>query len=170
MIKKITIGIILFFSVTNIFAQEEHVFWKHNVKQIDADIYEISMTALIDDGWHIYDTLRTELGPNPTIVNFDVLPDKHNKLGAVKVGETEVIGNLSKMYDDVFMMEIGYYENSVTFVRKFKLTDKTASVKVRAEWMSCDYQNCFPLSDTEMIISLPGSVAAKTAKRSNSKR
>lgn len=156
MMKKIILWTLLLFSTLSVSAQEQHVFWKHDViPTTEKDVYEIKVTAYIDSSCHIYDTLRTELGPNATIVNFDVLPGKHGKTGAVKEGDMQVVGDLHKIYDDIFMMEIGYYEDSVSFIQKFRLDDKKASVKIYAEWMVCNDMNCSPLLDREVTVNLP---------------
>ena len=84
-------------------AQTRHVQWTYESKEISEDLYEISITAVPDFGWHIYDTLKTEFGPTATSVNFD------ESAGAETVGKLEIDGKLHKFYDDAFMMEVGYF-------------------------------------------------------------
>lgn len=138
----------------SMFAQEQHVKWKTSVNKIDESLYEIVVTAKIDSTWHIYDTTRTEFGPNATIIDFDIVSGKKG-YGAEKVGEMKVSEVPVKYYDDIFMMEVGYYEESVSFTQQFRLLDKRADIQVYVEWMACDDNNCLPLADTEFEIALP---------------
>ncbi len=58
----------------------------------------------------------------PTSLSVDKLK------GATKVGGSfkAVNSKLKKSYDEIFQMEVGYYENEATFVQRFKVTDKAA--------------------------------------------
>ena len=137
-------------SLLSLGAQEQHAHWKTDVEQLGKKLYRVSVTAVIDSTWHIYDTVRTEFGPPATIVEFNVDGKR-----AEKVGEMTVTGNPHKYYDDIFMMEIGYYEDSVVFSQDFKLKKKDAQVNIYTEWMACDDNNCLPLADQEMTVALP---------------
>lgn len=117
-------------------AQTRHVQWTYESKEISEDLYEISITAVPDFGWHIYDTLKTEFGPTATSVNFD------ESAGAETVGNLEIDGKLHKFYDDAFMMEVGYFEGNVTFRQKVRLPAGEGSVSAQLEWMSCNNTNC----------------------------
>ena len=132
-----------------------HVDWSHEVRQTGKSLYEITLTADIDSSWHIYDTLRSDYGPNATVVEFSVAPSPDSTFGAVMEGEMAVTGKPVRYYDDIYGMEIGYYEDKVTFSQVFRLTDDSAVVKVFAEWMACDDSNCLPLYDKEILIGLP---------------
>ncbi len=144
---------VMLFSVA-MFAQEQHAHWKTRVIDLGDNLYSISAIAQIDSTWHIYDTLRTDFGPNATIVTFDVVhPD--GKVQAEKVGDMAVIGTSHKYYDEIFMMEVGYYEDSVVFSQNFRLLDEEALVHVYVEWMACDDNNCLPLADQEFNVSIP---------------
>ena len=117
-------------------AQTRHVQWTYESKEISEDLYEISITAVPDFGWHIYDTLKTEFGPTATSVNFD------ESAGAETVGKLEIDGKLHKFYDDAFMMEVGYFEGNVTFRQTVRLPAGKDSVSALLEWMSCNNTNC----------------------------
>ena len=59
-------------SIVSVAAQETHAQWRTEVKQLEKDLYRVSMTADIDSSWHIYDTLRTEFGPTATVAEFNI--------------------------------------------------------------------------------------------------
>lgn len=117
-------------------AQPRHVRWTYESKEIAENLFQISITAEPDRGWHVYDTLKTDFGPTATSVSFDTTG------GAEAVGKLEVDGKLHKSYDDVYMMEVGYFEGPVTFSQKLRLPSSAKSVKVELEWMSCNDVNC----------------------------
>lgn len=138
-------------SVSALQAQEQHAHWRTEVSQLDKNLYRVSVTAVMDSTWHIYDTLRTEFGPNATIVEFSIAEAKR----AEKVGEMIISKEPYRYYDDIFMMEIGYFEDSVTFSQDIRLKKKDAVVNVYVEWMACDENNCLPLADQEFTVGIP---------------
>lgn len=140
-------------SVLSMQAQEQHAHWKTDVKQLDKDLYRVSVTAHIDSTWHIYDTLRTEFGPNATIVEFNIADQKR----ARKEGEMIISRAPYKYYDDIYMMDIGYFEDSVTFSQDIRLKKKDAVLNIYVEWMTCDENNCMPLADQEFTVGIPDS-------------
>lgn len=115
-------------------AQTRHVQWTYESKEISKNLYEISITAVPDFGWHIYDTLKTDFGPTATSIVFDESVET--------VGNLEIHGKLHKFYDDAFMMEVGYFEGNVTFRQKVRLPAGKGSVSAQLEWMSCNNTNC----------------------------
>ncbi|MFV0311600.1 MAG: cytochrome c biogenesis protein CcdA [Dysgonomonas sp.] len=93
------------------------------VKLIDKGNGEVELTAnfKIDPTWHLYDIHIPEGGPMPTSLTID------NLKGATKAGEFKAVNSkLKKSYDEIFQMEIGYYETQATFVQRLKVTDKAA--------------------------------------------
>lgn len=143
--------LVLLTSFSVLSAQEQKAHWKTDVEQLEKNLYRISVTAAIDSSWHIYDTLRTEFGPNATIIDFNIADESR----AEKVGEMKISREPHKYYDDIYMMEIGYFEDSVTFSQDIRLKKKNALVNVYVEWMTCDDNNCMPLADQEFAVALP---------------
>lgn len=93
------------------------------VKFIDKGNGEVELTAnfKIDPTWHLYDIHIPEGGPMPTSLTID------NLKGATKAGEFKAVNSkLKKSYDEIFQMEIGYYETQATFVQRLRVTDKAA--------------------------------------------
>jgi thiol:disulfide interchange protein DsbD len=86
----------------------------------------------------MYDTNIPEGGPNPTMIEFDEIK------GAVPVGEFKSIDKKAKVkFDEIFMMEIGSFTNSVTFAQKLKVTDKSSfSVIGNVRAQACNDQTC----------------------------
>lgn len=93
------------------------------VKLIDKGNGEVELTVnfKIDPTWHLYDIHIPEGGPMPTSLTID------NLKGATKAGEFKAVNSkLKKSYDEIFQMEIGYYETQATFVQRLRVTDKAA--------------------------------------------
>ena len=138
-------------SIVSVAAQEAHAQWRTEVKQLEKDLYRVSMTADIDSSWHIYDTLRTEFGPTATVAEFNIADGRR----AEKVGGVNISKEPYKYYDDIYMMEIGYFEESVTFSQDIRLKKKNAEVELYVEWMTCDENNCTTPQELAWTVSLP---------------
>ena len=70
-------------AAVSLFAQPQtHVSWKTGVESLGDGLYEITATARMDAGWHIYDLGPYEFGPNPTAITF-TLPEGASLEGVV---------------------------------------------------------------------------------------
>ena len=157
-------ALLMGFALTSASGQEHHAHWKTSVEQLDKKLYRVSVTAAIDSSWHIYDTVRTEFGPTATVVDISIADGRR----AEKVGGLQASREPHRYYDDIYMMEIGYYEDSVTFYQDIRLKKRDAEVKVYVEWMTCDENNCTPPGDEEFILSLPEGVTVSAPVEADS--
>ena len=133
-------------AAVSLFAQPQtHVSWKTGVESLGDGLYEITATARMDAGWHIYDLGPYEFGPNPTAITF-TLPE-----GASLEGELSASRKAETYFDDVFEINIGYYEGEVSFSQKVR---GSGEVGLTVEWMACDENNCTPLYDESFTVSL----------------
>lgn len=157
--------LLLVLFITTCFAHisaQDVVHWTFSLADKGNGEIELVSSAKIDAGWHLYDVAIPEGGPNPTELTIDKLK------GATKVGGFKASNSkLHKNYDEIFGMEIGYYENQATFVQRFKITDKAAfslAGDVRAQ--ACNDENCTPPLPNEFSFSskdLPASVTVATS-------
>lgn len=135
----LSLFIILSFAAGQVFAQMP-VDW--NFKLVDKGGGEVDLVAnaVIDPGWHLYDTQIPDGGPYPTTLSIDGIK------GAEPVGHFKAVDSkLHKEFDKVFDMVIGYYENKATFVQRLKIIDKaqfSISGDVRAQ--ACNDRECTP--------------------------
>ena len=57
-----------------------------------------------------------------------------------------------KEFDQIFGMQLRYYENSVTFVQRYKITGKTYKVKGYLEYGACNDSGCMPPTSVEFSV------------------
>jgi len=92
----------------------------------------------IDDGWHVYGTKELEYGPTPTSLNVE------SKDGVELVGELEYEGEMQKKYDEVFELDVEFFEKEVTFVQNLKLTKDDYHLSGYLEYAACNDRSCLP--------------------------
>lgn len=144
--------------VTFAASAQEVVKWKSESKDLGNGLYRLELRATIEKGWHIYDMGPYELGgPVATVVKTE--PAK----GAVLEGDLKVEGKLVRHYDDIYEMEIGYYENEALFAQQVRVNGAEAEVKMMVEYMACNEGTCLPPTDEEFSFTLKG-VAAPAAE------
>lgn len=87
--------------------------WSYSIKECSEQKFVLSIHAIIAPHWYIYAENMPDGGPLPMIIRFDETTD------AIP-GEPLRADKTSKsMYDDVFEMNVNYYEDTAVFVRKF---------------------------------------------------
>ena len=160
LIKNLFLTLMLAFVSVAVVAQPvEPVFWKTSVEEQGEGVYKITFKASIEQGWHLYDMGPYEIGgPMATAFTFEPVSDYSLE------GEMTAEGELIKHYDDVYMMDVGYYEGSVAFSQLVK-SSEGAVVKVAAEWMSCNDQNCVNSDkDFEITVGEPKAAVEESAQ------
>ncbi|MCQ2113613.1 MAG: thioredoxin family protein [Bacteroidaceae bacterium] len=111
---------------------------------VTGDSTRIVFKAKIEKGWHVYSvvdsTASAEDGYGPTWATFNI---RHIK-GASLIGSLLAMGNEQKKYDDMFGMNVCYFEDSVTFIQNIKITDKHYDIDCYLEYGTCDDVQCLP--------------------------
>ena len=158
LIKNLFLTLMLAFVSVAVVAQPvEPVFWKTSIEEQGEGTYKITFKASIEQGWHLYDMGPYEVGgPMATAFTFEPASDYALE------GDMTAEGELIKHYDDVYMMDVGYYENEVTFSQIVK-SEQGAVVKIAAEWMCCNDENCVN-SDKDFEITVGAPAAAESAE------
>ena len=156
--KKILILFSLFLVFTTAFSQiHDPVTWKTSVEKISGNEYNLIIRAEIESGWHLYSQNVPENGPIPTTFKFEKDPSKFELVGKTLEDEGH------EVYDDVFQMQIKYFEESAVFKQKIKvLTQEPFTIKGVLEFMVCDDTNCLPPTEVEYSFALNGA-AQETA-------
>ncbi len=138
-LKRTITSLFLLFLLTQVFSQNV-INWKFSLQDKGNGEIEIVADAIIQQGWHMYDSKIPDNGPYPTSLNFDEIK------GAEAVGDFHAVGKEATVkYDPVFQMNIGTFDNSAKFVQRLKVTDKanfSITGDVRAQ--ACDDKSCTP--------------------------
>lgn len=124
--------------------------WSFESKQLSEDQFELILNASMDKGWHIYGLDTLDDGPIPTSFKFKPSAD-YELIGSIEIPK------MTKKYDDMFMMDIGYFSGVSVFKQKIRM--KSASPFVitgETEHQACDETRCIAPEITEFSFSLPG--------------
>ena len=105
---------------------------------------EIVFTAKIDPGWHVYSTELGEDGPIEATFNVVKMD------GVEPVGKLTPKGNVIKKFDQMFGMELKYFENTATFVQKVRFTKPDYDIDCYLEYGACNDQSCIPPAQVEL--------------------
>ena len=122
---------------------QDPVHFSVSQKKVAEDIVEVTFSGKIDAGWHVYSTGLPEGGPISATITTETAD------GAKAEGKLGHRGNEVNKFDNMFQMNLRYFENSVTFVQKYKITGKTYHVKGYLEYGSCNDEMCMPPTQVE---------------------
>ncbi len=146
--RLLLIALFSFLSCLQIIAQ---VSFSHYVKQTADDEITIFFSGKMSDGWHVY-SQNEKNGPTPTTLTITSIK------GAKLVGTLTADQKPIKKFEEVFDAEVMYFEKSVLFSQKLKLTDSKYSVEGYLEYGACNDQNCLP--PTSVDFSYEGGISA----------
>ena len=144
--KSIFLSIIICFLAMHIKAQVlTPVHWSYGAKKISNTEAVVFIKATIDEGWHVYSQFVKDGGPVKTTIIFT--PSKeYSTIGATTEPKPITV------HEKVFSMDVSYFEGSVIFQQKVKLTNGQAIVKGTLEYMTCNNKQCLPPDDIDFSI------------------
>lgn len=146
------------------FAQiQEPVKFKTELKTISNTEAQIVFTGNIDAGWHVYSTDLPSGGPISATFNVEKIQ------GAELMGKLTPQGKEIENFDKVFEMKLRYFENTATFVQKFKITDASYQIEGYLEYGACNDENCLPPTEVPFSFSGKGNAATATVATSETK-
>lgn len=120
--------------------ENDRAAWAVSAKHIEANAWEVSFHAEIDDGWSVYSTQSYgELGPWPSSFAFDSLAHISAFDGTEEVSEHTVDG-----HDAVFDMKVKKFKHSVDFKRRVDLAASEIPFSGTIEFMTCNDEMCLP--------------------------
>ncbi len=105
-------------------------------KRVSATELDIVFTGKIQDGWHIYAAHIAEGGPTPTTFKLDKISGARLK-GTLSEG----IGKKT-MYDEIFEMNVGFYEKTCTFIQRVELTADHYEITGYLDYQFCREGEC----------------------------
>lgn len=146
----------LLFSLV-VLAQQKPVRMSVQQKQTSPTEVEVVFTAKIDQGWHVYSTNLPPDGPTSAALHVDKAE------GVTPIGKLTPRGKELNVYDKTFEMKLRYFENSVSFVQRYKITAKTYSIKGYLEYGACNDEMCLPPMQEEFNFKGNGPASAPAA-------
>jgi DsbC/DsbD-like thiol-disulfide interchange protein len=139
----IALGLMLSFTASSQILKP--VKWSYLAKKTSKNEATLFIRATIDNGWHIYSQTVPDGGPIKT--SFSFKPAKAFSL----VGKTVEPKPISK-FEKTFDMNVAFFEKTVTFQQKVKLTGGKTIIKGAVEFMVCDDHQCLPPETVEFSI------------------
>jgi thiol:disulfide interchange protein len=132
----------------------EPVKWFSSVNKISDTEYELVFSATIQQNWKLYSQEEPdELGPLPTVFEFDAIDGNYELVGEVIEPKVE------PYHDKVFDLDIKFFKNNVDFKQRIKLLNPYYKViTVSVDYMSCDDEKCVP-ADHTFNVNLDGGEA-----------
>ena len=97
----------------------------------------IRFEASIEDGYHLYSTDIPRGGPVPTKIKFHVLE------GAELVGTIIPGEGAKREYDEMFAMDVSYFEGNAVFTQKLKMLGGAYRIKGTVSYQSCGSGQCY---------------------------
>lgn len=114
--------------------------WTYSLVPAGNDVFELAIKAEIDPGFHLYALKIPENGPLPTAFTFE--PAEGYVLDGEAYEKTEGIVK----YDDIFEMEIKYFEKQAEFGQKIvPRGSESFQIKGEIAYMVCNDVGCVAL-------------------------
>lgn len=130
--------------------QPNPVSWTFSAKKINADTYEVHMTATIQNGWHLY----SQNQPEDAVAIPTTFTLAKNPL-LIWNGKIKEIGKLEKFFDKELNISANQYSRKVDFVQIVK---RKGNVKTKlsgsVEYQTCDDKKCLPPKTVHFTIAL----------------
>ena len=119
---------------------------------------EIIFSATIDAGWHLYSTDLGNDGPTSAALIVNKMD------GAELVGKLKPVGKEVEKFDNMFGMNLRYFEGSGKFVQKIKFTKPNYDIDCYLEYGACNDEMCMPPSQASLVKAGVSPAVAETAK------
>jgi thiol:disulfide interchange protein DsbD len=135
---QVRILVLLLFCSFSASAQNP-VHWRFSAKKTADKTFEVHLTATVAQPWHIYSQTTPEGGPVPTKITL-----RKNPLVTL-TGEAKEVGKLQTRHEEVFGVDVKYFDEGVDFVQVVKLKSNVkTNLTGNIEYMVCNDQQCLP--------------------------
>lgn len=133
------------------------VHWSFSSRPVSGQVFELTFTATIDEGWHMYGLNIPGSGPIATSFTFN-----ENK-NIVFTGNLIAVKPPVVKFDPTFEMDVELFGGQASFTRRVKvLSQEAATLGGFVEFMACDDSRCLPPKEESFEFLLkPSAMAAK---------
>ena len=157
--KKFLLSILMLCSTIFAMAQMmDPVKISSELKMLKGAEAEIIFSATIDAGWHLYSTDLGNGGPTSAALIVNKMD------GAELVGKLKPVGKEVEKFDNMFGMNLRYFEGSGKFVQKIKFTKPNYDIDCYLEYGACNDEMCMPPSQASLVKAGVSPAVAETAK------
>lgn len=153
---------LMLISILAMAQMQDPVHFSVSQKQVSPSEVDVIFTGRIDKGWHVYSTGLPDDGPISATLTSEASE------GAKADGKLKAQGNEINHFDNLFGMKLRYFENSVTFVQRYKLTAEKYHIKGFLEYGACNDQNCLPPTQVEFDFTGTGTPDKAAAEQNKS--
>ncbi len=124
--------------------------WSYTAKKIADKTYEVHLTAIIQNNWHLYSQTQPDDAISlPTEILFT-----KNPLVTLS-GPVKEVGKMQLFKDEKLKISANQYSGKVDFVQVVKLK---ANVKTNivgsVEYQTCDDKKCLPAKKVDFTVAL----------------
>ena len=147
--QRLIIGFLFLLAAIAGIAQSNPVQWSFSSRKTADKTYEVVATAIVQSPWHIYSQSTPDGGPLPTKIVY-------NKNPLITLdGETKESGKIITKFEEVFDLNVKYFDGKVEFIQtiKLKAAAKT-NVSGVVEFMVCNDTQCLPPTKVPFTVSL----------------
>jgi thiol:disulfide interchange protein len=132
--------------------------WAYATKDAGNGQFDLIFSGTIEDGWYTYSQfLESDEGPVPTSFTFE--EGTHYKL----VGKAVEGGEIIKVYDKVFGMNLTKFKHKAIFTQRIQVTDASKPIKGYHSYMTCNEEMCLPPKDVDFSFKVTPSAAITPA-------
>ena len=135
--------LIIMVALTALAQMHDPVHFSVSQKKVSATEVDVVFTGKIDAGWHVYSTDLPSDGPIAATLTTEKAE------GAKAQGKLKAQGGEKEQFDPLFNMKVRFFENSVTFVQRYKITGEKYDIKGFLEYGACNDRNCMPPTQVE---------------------
>ena len=134
--------------------------WQHNINKASDTEGTLTFNVTMEKGWHIYGTQLPDGGPNPTEFVFD-------QTEGIEFGEPQPSIEAVKAMDDVFGLELSWWDKDVSFTVSYKVLDSELVKKISGyvSFQGCNDESC--IAPTKVVFSYPLSDDAQESETEN---
>jgi DsbC/DsbD-like thiol-disulfide interchange protein len=152
--QKLLFLALTLFTLSGVHAQQngsaEAVNWNVTTKKLSANQYQVTYTATIKTGWHMY---AQEGGAGPVYTSFTFTS---SPLFTIPAGLLKEQGKKITVLEKAFGTKVAYYENTVSFVQVInaKAAGAKFPVEGKVEFMTCNDHECLPPATVSLKANL----------------
>ncbi len=157
----IMLAAVILTALTAMSQMPKGVDWSMNVKMTTATKGVLTIRANVEPGWHLYGTDIPEGGPSATTITVSTSTKDITLQGKLKPSVAPV-----KVKDEMFGMELTWWDAPVSFTCPIVLKSKTTSGTISATItnMACNDQTCIPPSTEELKVKVGAATQTKKTK------